>query len=326
MTVREEVLACLTAREGAAVSGEELARSLGVTRAAVWKAIRSLTDEGYAIDASPRRGYTLSATSDVLTEDAVRRYLAPSCPVARLVVETETTSTNDDARRAASAGAPHGTVIAAGMQTAGRGRRGRSFLSPPGTGLYVSVVLRPTLPAAEAIRLTTAAAVAAARAAERLTPCEAQIKWVNDVFVRGRKVCGILTEAAFAAETDQLDYAVVGIGINVTEPEGGFPPELSGVAGALLSGRTRDARARLLAALLEELFSLYGSLADGGYIDEYRRRCFVIGRRVRVICAAGAEEYEADAVGVDDECRLLVRTPGGGIAALSSGEISVRVT
>lgn len=324
MSKRDEALALLEARRGEWISGEEIAAALGVTRAAVWKAIRSLTDEGYAIDASTRRGYTLLPTSDVLTDETVRRYLPPALSALRVRIEAETSSTNDDARAAAAAGAPHGTVIAAGMQTAGRGRRGRAFLSPPGTGLYLSIVLRPAIPAEQAIRITTAAAVAVCRAAEELTSCTASIKWVNDVYIRERKVCGILTEAAFTPESGQLEYAVLGIGVNVTEPAGGFPPELAGIAGALLPERRSDARARLLTLILSHFFSLYDSLADGTYIDEYRRRCFVLGRRVRVISADGASAYEAEAVGVDGECRLVVRTPDGASAALSSGEISVR--
>ena len=263
---------------------------------------------------------------DILTADRVCRYLPADLPLY-LTVEASLPSTNTRLKEMAAAGAPHGTVLIACSQTAGRGRRGRSFFSPDGTGLYISVVLRPDLPPARAIRLTTAAAVAAAAAVEETTGRSPGIKWVNDLYLDGKKVAGILTESALTPDGGRLAYAVLGIGMNVTEPAGGFPPEIADIAGAILpapDGKSApDARARLTASFLTHLFRLADPLADASYMEEYRRRCFVLGKEVTVL--RGEETYPATALAVDDDGGLLVRRGDGTEEVLSSGEVSVRL-
>jgi len=261
---------------------------------------------------------------DVLTAARVRQYLPAGTPVTELTVLDSIDSTNTALKAAAAGGAAHGTVLIAAAQTAGRGRRGRSFFSPGGTGLYVSLLLRPDLAPDKAIRLTTAAAVAAAGAIEAVTGADVQIKWVNDLFLAGRKIAGILTESAVAPGGDLLDYAVLGIGINITPPEGGFPGEIAEIAGALLQTPVPDGRARIAAAFLTRFFQLYESVGtDTAFMDEYRRRSFVPGRDVTVL--RGEQSYPAHAVAVNDDGTLTVRLPDGTEQILSSGEISVRV-
>ncbi len=261
---------------------------------------------------------------DVLTAARVRQYLPQDTPVTALTVQDSIDSTNTALKAAAAEGAAHGTVLIAAAQTAGRGRRGRSFFSPGGTGLYVSLLLRPDLTPDKAIRLTTAAAVAAAGAIEAVTGADVQIKWVNDLFLAGRKIAGILTESAVAPGGDLLDYAVLGIGINITPPEGGFPGEIAEIAGALLKEPVPDGRARIAAAFLSRFFQLYESVGtDTAFMDEYRRRSFVPGRDVTVL--RGEQSYPAHAVAVNDDGTLTVRLPDGTEEILSSGEISVRV-
>lgn len=263
------------------------------------------------------------APTDVLDEARVRRYLGASVPVSALTVVDQIASTNTALREAAGQGAPHGTVLIAASQTAGRGRRGRSFFSPDGTGLYISVLLRPTIAAERAVRITTAAAVAAAEAIAQTFGIDAQIKWVNDLFLDGRKVAGILTESALGTD-ETLAYAVLGIGVNVAPPAGGFPEEIRDVAGAVLPAPTEDGRARLAASFLAHFFRRYEEIGADvpAYMDEYRRRCFVIGRHVDVL--RGEEKYGATVLSVEDDAGLVVRRDDGTEEVLSSGEISIR--
>ena len=229
-------------------------------------------------------------------------------------------STNRLAKERAEQGAPEGLCILSDTQTAGRGRLGRSFCSPAGTGLYMSIVLRPTLPAQKVLSVTTAAAVAVCRAIEQVSPRTAQIKWVNDVYCDGKKVCGILTEAGF--QGDQLAYAVLGIGINVSDPEGGFPAAIADIAASVY-GKERGDRAVLAAAVLDAFFEEYAHLSEERFVEEYRARSCLVGKGITVKAPAG--DRDATALGVDDQCRLLVRYTDGGEDALSAGDVSIRM-
>ena len=264
--------------------------------------------------------------TDVFTPDAVRQALAPSLSALPMTILPETPSTNTLAREAGDAGAPHGSVFAAASQTAGRGRRGRSFCSPDGTGLYVSLLLRPQMDPVHSVRITTAAAVALCRALETMGVTDISIKWVNDIFRSGRKIAGILTEASFTPDA-KMRYAVLGVGVNLSPPDGGFPPEIADIAGAVWDQPVQNGRARLLAAFLTEFFALYGTLTDesASHMEEYRRRCFVLGQPVTVIPTGGLPSYDAVADDIDEECRLRIRLPDGRTETLSTGEISVRV-
>ena len=252
--------------------------------------------------------------------------LLQACTVPGLTfaVRDAVPSTNTLLRTWAEEGAPHGTVLAASSQTAGRGRRERAFFSPDGSGLYLSVLLRPDLPAGEALLLTTCAAVSVALALEELTGEAAQIKWVNDVFFRGRKVCGILTEGALDAATGKLRYAVVGVGVNVFPPAGGFPPELADLAGAVFPPeRARPGlREALAGAILERFFSFLPDLRARPFFEDYRRRSLVLGRPVLVLERGNSRP--AHAIDLTPDFSLLVREEDGTVTALSSGEVQVR--
>ena len=227
-------------------------------------------------------------------------------------------STNARLKARAAEGASDGLVLMADRQTAGRGRLGRSFFSPPGCGLYLSMLLRPHLAAADALLLTTAAAVAAAEAIADLTGLQTGIKWVNDLYLDGRKVCGILTESSISPD-GSLAWAVVGIGINVRAPREGFPPELAHIAAALLPADAPDLRPRLAAAILDRCADRFASLPTPAHLDEYRRRSILIGRRV--VLSHTGEQVTVE--GIDDACRLLVRDVTGFCRTVSSGECSV---
>ena len=233
----------------------------------------------------------------------------------------ELNSTNTHLKKLARAGAPEGRVIIARRQSAGRGRLGRSFYSDA-EGLYISVLIRPHMKAESMVFVTAMTAVAMARAIERTVNADARIKWVNDIFVR-KKVCGILCESAFDADA-LSEYVVIGAGVNITEPFGGFPADISAVAGALLPhGRGQELRSRLAAAFLEELFSEYARLDSRSFLDEYRRRSMVTGKNVSVISPTLTRHGKA--IAIDDDCRLVVRFDDGTTEHVSTGEISVRV-
>lgn len=318
---REKILSLLRQAGEDYLSGEQIAASLGLSRAAVWKGIDRLRARGYRIESAPGRGYRLGADNDALSEEGVRRYLRHALPP--LQVYTSIGSTNTRLKALAEEGAPEGTVLIAGEQTAGRGRLGRSFYSPAGTGLYMSLLLRPALPAAQATGITACAAVAAAEAIEELSGRKTQIKWVNDVLLEGRKICGILTEASLNWESGLVDYAVLGIGINTRVPAQGFPEELREIAGAAFDRQLPELRCRLAAAVLDRFLDQYEHLAEGRFYEAYRDRSAVLGREIRVL-RPGAEPRPALALDIGRDFSLRVRYPDGSEEELRSGEISVR--
>lgn len=319
VSTRQALLQALSAAGGSYVSGQQLAETLGVSRAAVHKAAAALTAQGYALEAAPRRGYRL-AGGDPFCAEAIGDYPAP------IYLYDTLESSNRTAKLLALDGAPHGTLVLTAHQSAGRGRLGRRFESPAGKGVYCSVLLRPEMPAANAQTATISAAVAVCRAVKKLCGLELAIKWVNDLYYQGKKVCGILTEAALDLESGMLDYAVLGLGFNVAAPADGWPEDLRDVAGALYDGSPAPgARAALAAAFLNAFWPLYRAGPRSGYLDEYRRRQALTGQRVLVTPRRGTPRA-AQVQGIDDECKLVVRFDGESRpAALNSGEVSVRL-
>lgn len=322
--VKSQVLAALEEARGHYLSGQELAQRLGVSRTAIWKAVAALRADGVPIEAVTNRGYALSADADLLHADAITALLTPEAAKAlRIEVYDRLPGTNAALRARADATVPEGLVLIAQAQSAGRGRSGRSFFSPPG-GLYLSLLLRPELAARQAVFLTVMAAVAAARACEAVCGGTIQIKWVNDLWKDGKKVCGILTEASMDVESGLLEYAIVGLGFNLLPPPDGWPAELQGIAGSLLdTAPPAGARTRLAAAFLNEFWSLYRHGRRQDYLPDYRARQVLPGQLVEVRPGRGTP-YRATAVALDEECRLLVRPEGSPrLVALQSGEVQI---
>lgn len=254
----------------------------------------------------------------MITAGGVRRYLGDLAERVPVEVTDQCGSTNLELKERAAQLPPWYTLIAR-RQTGGRGRMGRSFFSPAGTGLYMSVLLQPALTGEDIALVTPAAAVAVCRAAEALGSDPAQIKWVNDVLVRDRKVCGILTEAVRRGDRDLV---ALGIGVNVTEPEGGFPADIAGTAGAVFPAGQGDMADRLAAEILRQLYAICAALPDRGFVAEYRARSCLAGRQVDVLGPGGSRR--ALVLGVDERCRLAVRYDDGTEQTLFSGEVSVR--
>lgn len=254
-------------------------------------------------------------------QDALAARLLLYADRVRLRVYESVTSTNDLLRNAADAGAPEGTVVIAQQQTAGKGRQGRSFYSPPQTGLYLSMLLRPK--DSQILALTPMAAAAAAAAVEQCTGVPVQIKWVNDLLLHGRKFCGILAESQFSAAQSLPDYVILGIGINLLPPPDGFPPELRDIACAVYppdADPTQcflDCAAALIASLLRE----YDCLSEKHYLAEYKKRLCVLNRDI--IVNENGVEHPARAIAVDDDLRLLVRYADGTEQWRATGEIRV---
>ncbi|NCC06661.1 MAG: biotin--[acetyl-CoA-carboxylase] ligase [Clostridia bacterium] len=321
MTTKETVLNLLEKRSGEALSGQALADEINVSRAAVWKAIKELQTAGYPISASTNKGYTLSEKSDILSVKSVAASLKTG---GELEVLDVVDSTNNRAKQLAAAGAPNGTLVVANQQTGGRGRRGRCFASPAGTGLYLSLIIRTPLSMECVATLTSAAAVAVCRALDRLCDKHLQIKWVNDIFKNGKKCCGILSEAEADFETGGVSYAVVGIGLNIHEPKDGFPDEIKDIAGAIFDDEEFVPRSVLAAEIANELFAFANALPEMPFMDEYRQRSCVVGKNINII--QNANVRRAKAVAITDNGHLQVTLEDGTPEELSFGEISIRVT
>lgn len=322
MDLKHQVLKILEENRGSFINGARLANELYVTRSSIWKAVKALQKEDYRIEAVPNRGYRLLPDNDIVSVESIRPYLNSSAAHYQLEVRQSVGSTNTIAKEMAAKGAPEGTVIIALEQTGGRGRLGRSFYSPKGSGIYLSVILRPKLSVEDTLLITTCAAVAVTRAIEKVAAVEAAIKWVNDIYVAEKKVCGILTEASLDFESGGLEYAIVGIGINIYSA--GFPDEIKDIAGSIFSEKPKDkpVSSMLVAELLNNISDMTDSITDKKYLDEYRKRSFLIGKEIYVL--KGNDKIKARALDIDDKARLLVEYEDHTREALLSGEVSVR--
>lgn len=321
---KEQVYQLLHTAPEEYVSGQELSRRLGISRAAIWKAIASLRQDGYVIEARTGLGYRLTASPDTLVEREIRRCLSPDthCPELRCMEETD--STNSYLKREALSGAPHGTVAVANSQSAGRGRMTRSFQSPPGKGVYLSILLRPQLPPESLMGVTGMTAVAVCRAVERTAGVRPQIKWTNDLVLNGKKLCGILTELAVEGETGLTQSLIIGAGVNVSHTAEDFSPEVSQMATSLAQEGYTVSRPALAAAMIEEFNCLSQALGGdtGAWVDAYRQACITLGKPVRLLWTGRQEE--ALALDIDSQFGLLVRMADGREKTIRTGEVSVR--
>lgn len=324
----DRILEMLSGAGGDYLSGEEIAGRLGVSRAAVWKMIGALRENGYRVESRTKRGYRLVLQTDVLQKEAIQGSLQTEYLGRRLEVLRSVDSTNRRLRALAEEGAPHGTVLLADEQTAGRGRGSRSFASPADNGLYLSMLLYPKLGADKIHLLTVLAAVSVQEAIGRVAGVVSDIKWVNDLYLDGRKLGGILTEAVVSdAEAGGVGFAVIGVGLNIGSARL-LPQEVAGNACAVgeYSGQTQI-RCRLAAEILnrfEKNYEAFCARQDPAEIlARYRKRLLWLGDTVQVLPLSGAP-FAAKALDVDRDGRLLVQMPDGEIRRLAGGEIQVR--
>ncbi len=323
--IRDDILAVLQASEGKIVSGEALAKQFSISRTAVRKHILALSQE-YQIQSVPNKGYIFSS-SDVFNAGEIRRYLHTEEIAQTIHFFDSIDSTNNKARELAAQGAKNGTLVAAAAQTAGKGRKGRSFASDPGLGVYLSVILRPNISLFYMNSFTLLAAVAIAETMESLTQIHPGIKWVNDVYLNGKKASGILTEGAIEGESGTVDYLIVGMGVNLYQQTKDFPEEIQNTATSLLLETGEKIPRALFSARLMETLESY--LVDGRFpenkkevLKHYRQRLLFLGEEIRVITLT--EEYSAVALDIDEDGCLLVKDEKGVIHTLNTGEISIR--
>ena len=323
MTPAAQLLAALRAHPDG-VAGTELCQQLGVTRAAVWSHIESLREAGFEIIASPHRGYQLVAAPDaLLAVDLQSRQRKGQLIGNAIRVLPQTTSTNDEASRAALEGHPEGLVIFAESQSAGRGRMGRRWSSPAGRGLWFSVLLRPSLAPSECTQLTAASANALVRAIQSTTGITPEIKWPNDLLIKGKKIAGILTE--MSAELEHVRSVILGIGIDATQTASEFPADLRNIATSLklATGKTVS-RADLAEAVLRELDREYARIVAGQFAavaEEWGSRCSTLGKQVTI--DMGARRVRGRAEALDENGALLLRTEHGRIERIIGGEVTL---
>ncbi len=304
------------------VSGEELSRSLGVSRSAVWKVIRQLREEGYKIESVTNRGYKLVSSPDVLSEAEIRKGLSTKVLGSMISASQTVDSTNEEAKRQAALGAPHGSIFVADQQTGGKGRLGRVWVSPPGEGIWFTILLRPNDAPVHAAAITLLAGLAVCKGIRNQFGCDAKIKWPNDVVIGSRKVCGILTE--MAAEMERIHYIAVGIGINANTPS--FPEELQVRATSIaLELGHPIRRCELLQEVLlefEQLYDAYFVQRLPGFIEEYKNWCVTLGRTVSTFHAG--KEISGTAIDVTLEGDLVVQLSDETTITVNSGEVTVQ--
>lgn len=324
--LQDEILSLLRSEPDTYRSGEEMSRQLGVSRAAVWKAVEALRRAGYEIVSAPNRGYRLSAAPDDLRAGELTAAMSGHL-VGREVVCLDTVdSTNSEVKRRAADGAMEGLAVISDEQTAGRGRRGNAFQSLKGKGLFCSVLLRPQVALDALSQLTAWTAVAVCRAIEACCGLTCGIKWTNDIILDGKKLCGILTELEFEAESAAAVAVVVGVGVNVGQTDADFGPDLSPIATSLTQALGQPVRrAELAVHLLTALDEMYAAFPQGkgDYLAEYRRRCVTTGHEVALVGPGGGRE-PAFAQGVDDDFALVCRLLDGSTRTVTAGEVSVR--
>lgn len=258
----------------------------------------------------------------MLSSEKIKSFLCKELQEIEVKTFDEVTSTNTLLKEQGKT-SDEFTVFLASAQTGGRGRLGRSFYSPKESGVYFSVLLKPDLKIEKAVLITSAAAVAVTRVLENLGCENPQIKWVNDVFVNGKKVCGILTESVINTETKQLDFAVLGVGINLVKSQEDFPDDLQDIAGTVFETTLPYLKEKFVGEFLNEFYRIYLSLSDAQFMDDYRKKCFCLGKEVNVI--SGDKIRVGKALSIDENARLEVEFSDDTTEFINSGEISIKM-
>lgn len=318
----EKILNVLRTHRDSYVSGEDLCRSAGISRAAIWKHIEKLREEGYEIEAMPHFGYRLRTIPDRLVPAEIKWRLRAKVFGREVLSYKKLNSTNDAAYKLAENGIKEGTVIIAEEQERGKGRHGRMWSSPAKDGIYMSLILRPKMAPAEIPQITLITAVSVAKAIRRATGLTASIKWPNDILINNRKVCGILTE--MKAEQDVIDFIIVGIGVNVNTQIRNLPHGATSLRDESkhVGGGEHISRIRIVQAILEEFerdYILLKKEGSGPIIEEWKRLSMMLGSRVKIVLPE--KSFEALAHDIDPDGGLVVRLESGILKKISSGDV-----
>ena len=306
------------------LSGQQICEQFQVSRTAVWKVMEQLKKEGYQIEAVRNKGYRLVDSPDVMSKAEIESLISTKWAGRHVVYYDETDSTNTRAKELGEKGAEHGTLVIADRQNAGKGRRGRSWESPEGTSIYMTILLRPDMMPVKAPQMTLLMAIAATKGIGQVAGLEARIKWPNDnVSLSGKKLCGILTE--MSAEIDYINYVVIGIGVNVNQDS--FPQEIKERATSLcLELGHKVQRSQLIAAIMESFEECYEKFMEtedlSGLMEAYNSLLVNRGREVKIL--EPGHEYEAVAMGINETGELIVKTADGQEKEIFAGEVSVR--
>jgi BirA family biotin operon repressor/biotin-[acetyl-CoA-carboxylase] ligase len=319
---KDQLLQYLKERKGNWVSGESLSNLMGVSRSAVWKHISKLKEEGYSIESAPKKGYLFRKASELLLPNEIREGLETKLlGKGDIVYSKEIDSTNREAKDLADEGAPEGTLILSEAQIKGKGRKGRTWFSPPKGGIYISLILRPTISPVEAPKFTLLAAVAIAEALLSMIPLNIHIKWPNDILVNGKKIAGILTE--MSTEMDAVNYIVVGLGLNVNTPK--FPDEIQGIATSIFieTGKVFP-RVRLIQEYLvryETYYEMYKKTGFGPIINRWKDLSNIVGKKVEVRVIGN--QFIGKALDIDGDGALILKDDQGVIHRIISGDITL---
>lgn len=326
--LKEQVLCIMEKNIGKRITGGELAKILNVSRTAIWKSINALKADGINITAFPNGGYVLNSKSDILLAAEIENRLNTILIGRKISILPSVASTNTQLKQEASKNSslPSGYTLIANEQLNGRGRMGRSFFSPKDSGIYLSIFLRPSMLLTDISIITVIAALSVKYAIYDICKLNVSIKWVNDIFYNGKKLCGILTEASIDGELSKINYIICGIGINVGTKKETFPKDVRLVAASIRSFAKKEfSRNQLISAILNHFEKLYFDLMHGKkqkIISEYKSSLFMLGNTVTV--SQGSDCYTALAIDIDDEAHLIVRLNSGELRTLIGGEISVR--
>lgn len=320
--MKKEILKMLKDSEGY-ISGQELCTCLGVSRTAIWKVMNQLKEEGYVIDSVSNKGYKLLEIPDILSSEEIESQMDTKVFGRKVVYIDEVDSTNIYAKRLAEEKDSHGTLVAAGRQTQGKGRRGREWDSPEGTGIWMSLILKPAIKPSQASMITLVAGLSVCKTTKKLYGIKSLIKWPNDIVIGGKKICGILTE--ISTEFDYIHHLVVGIGINVSTME--FPEELKEKATSIKKECNISIhRSEFIAAIMKEFefnYNIFMETCDlSGLEKEYNE--YLVNKNREVVIIETRQQYEGTALGINKDGELLVRTRDGREKNVLSGEVSVR--
>lgn len=323
MNAKQKILDLLRAEQPGYVSGEYICRQLQVSRTAIWKTVESLRRDGYEIEARPRAGYRLLAAPDVLDPPGWLSGLRSRCIGGTAHYVRTTTSTNDVAKELARQGTEEGTVVVTEEQTKGRGRLGRAWQCPPRAGLCFSVVMYPRVNPMEVSQFTMLAAVAVVRAFRRSLGIDARVKWPNDVYIDGLKVCGILAE--MTAEADRVKFLVLGIGVNVNQTREELVPLGNGATSLRIEAGRPVSRTEVLRDILEELDSLYTLWQAAGFAPlKGLWKDVTLWSGCPVVVTGLQRVWEGIMEDIDDNGALILRLPDNSTKTFYSGEVSLR--